>query len=134
MSNKFPKGFWKGLAIIFLVYTLLQLMMHHPFFGQLHINGIYKQVVRWVNIFIVYLIGALVLQQSEVKWMSAIWHLIHLVLIGYLFSIAGWEYLVSPIPYGLRASVAPIVEFLISPVLYLGSGVLYYSLSRQYSE
>jgi hypothetical protein len=46
-------------------------------------------------------------------------------MIGYLLLAAAYEYLIAPLPYGIRGSVAPIVEFLISPIIYMAMGLLY---------
>lgn len=81
--------------------------------------------MRWMAIGLVYLVGWAVIKNTGVPWLLAIWHFIHLSLVGYLFLIAAYEYAIAPIPYGIRASVAPIVEFLISPVLYFAAGLVY---------
>lgn len=74
---------------------------------------------------LVYLVGWLVIKNTGVAWLQAIWHFIHLSMVGYLILIAVYEFTIAPVPYGIRASVAPVVEFLISPVLYFGAGLVY---------
>lgn len=121
----FPKHFWMGLVFILLTYTFIQLM-YSPFFPTTIFGPIKtRQLFRWSTIGIVYVVGSVVLRWTAVRWLIQIWHLIHLSLITYLVLVAGWEYLISPVPYGIRSSVSPIIEFLISPILYLGSGLLY---------
>jgi hypothetical protein len=75
--------------------------------------------------------GAVVLRKTGEAWLKYVWHLIHLLLIFYLLLIAFVEYFILPVPYGIRASVAPVVEFLVSPLLYMGAGVVYVSIHRQ---
>jgi hypothetical protein len=62
--------------------------------------------------------------------MLFLWNLIHLALLIYLLLAAAYEWALAPLPYGIRGSVAPIIEFLISPVYYIGLGVLYLYLNR----
>lgn len=81
--------------------------------------------MRWMAIGLVYVVGWLVIKHTGVVWLLAIWHFIHLSLVGYLFLIAVYEYTIAPVPYGIRASVAPVIEFLISPVLYFAAGLVY---------
>jgi hypothetical protein len=69
--------------------------------------------------------GGFVLRKRGVYWLKAIWHLVHLSLIIYLGGVIAFEYLIAPVSYGVRASVAPIVEFLVSPVLYMCAGLVY---------
>lgn len=128
MKQNYPKGFWKGLLIILVAYTLVQLVTYMPDKPAFLGGGIGRQWMRWLTILIVYLTGVWVLHHMEPQWIAAIWHLIHAVLIGFLLLSAFIEFSWGPLPYAWRASVAPMVEFLISPVLYFGAGILYKSM------
>lgn len=127
----FPDNYWKGLIIILLAYTLVQLSFYLPLIQLPQFVKTNRQFLRWVTITIVYITGVLVLKRTNEDWLIFVWHLIHLVLIFYLLLIAFVEICITPVPYGIRASVAPIVEFLISPLLYLGAGVVYMSLQKK---
>jgi hypothetical protein len=127
MFNKlsFPRQFWKGLVFILLAYTVVQLISYQSFLRLPTIIQENKQLMRWMAIALVYSVGCLVLKANGVAWLLSIWHLIHLSLVGYLFLIGIYEYTIAPVPYGIRSSVAPVVEFLISPLLYFAAGLVY---------
>ncbi len=127
MFNKlsFPRQFWKGLVFILLAYTVVQLISYQSFLRLPTIIQENKQLMRWMAIALVYSVGCLVLKTNGVAWLLGIWHLIHLSLVEYLFLIGIYEYTIAPVPYGIRASVAPVVEFLISPLLYFAAGLVY---------
>jgi hypothetical protein len=129
MKNKsviiFPKNYWKGLALVLLAYSTIQLLLSRPDLEIPNYPGLFRQLFRWFTIALVYATGGFVLKQTGISWLKSIWHLVHLTLIAYLALVTAFEYLIAPVSYGVRASVAPIVEFLISPILYLGSGLVY---------
>jgi hypothetical protein len=127
MFNKlsFPKKYWKGLVFVLLAYTVVQLISYQSFFRLPAFIQQNKQLMRWMAIAIVYLVGCLVLKGTGVVWLLGLWHMIHLSLVGYLFFIGIYEYTIAPVPYGIRASVAPVVEFLISPLLYFAAGLVF---------
>jgi len=126
----FPQNFWKGFIVIVIAYTIVQLLFN-DLISYLHIPfKINRQFVRWLTIFFIYVIGTMVLKSTREAWMLALWHIIHLGLIGFLMFIALFEYLISPVSYGIRASVAPIIEFLISPVLYMSAGLIYKAILK----
>jgi hypothetical protein len=122
---KFPNNYWKGLVLILLAYSTIQLLLSRPDVEIPGFPGLFRQLFRWFTIALVYLTGGFVLHRTGITWLTGIWHLVHVTLIAYLGLVTCWEYLVAPVAYGIRASVAPIVEFLISPVLYLGAGLVY---------
>lgn len=128
-TNRFPKNYWRGLFIVLAVYTFVQLLFYHPLFTAPEFFKSFRQPLRWLTITIVYVTGVQVLKRTDEDWLKFVWHLIHLLLIFYLLSIAFVEYFIMPVPYGIRASVAPIVEFLISPLLYMGAGVVFFSIN-----
>jgi hypothetical protein len=125
-----PPDYWRGMLLMVLVYTLVQLLFYHPPFALPAWVQTYRQVFRWVTITIVYVTGIYVLKNSSEAWLLYLWNLVHLVVIGYLLLLAAYEYLIAPVPYGLRASVEPIVEFLVSPIIYIGMGILYAGIKK----
>jgi hypothetical protein len=125
-----PPDYWRGMLLMVLVYTLVQLLFYHPPFVLPAWVQTYRQVFRWVTITIVYVTGIYVLKNSSESWLLYLWNLVHVVVIGYLLVLAAYEYLIAPVPYGLRASVEPIVEFLVSPIIYIGMGILYAGIKK----
>jgi hypothetical protein len=124
----FPKNFWKGLLMIFLAYSTIHLLPYLQLFNFDYNFTAIRQPIRWLAITLVYLVGVRVLNSSNELWLLTFWHLVHISLITYLIVIAFIEYFIIAIPYGIRASVAPIVEFLISPVLYMCAGLIYHAV------
>ena len=122
---RFPKNYWSGLFFLILVYTGIQLLLSRPDLEIPGFPGLFRQLFRWFTIALVYATGGFVLRKTGVDWLKAIWHLVHLTLIIYLGGVTAFEYLIAPVSYGIRASVAPIIEFLISPVLYMCAGLVY---------
>ena len=129
-QQKLPKNYWTGLLILTLAYTLVQFLFYHPVIPVLRSLLQYKQAVRWFNIFFVYVIGIWVIRTMHVSWLLFIWNIVHVVMIGYLLLAAAYEYLIAPLPYGIRGSVAPIVEFLISPIIYMAMGLIYAGMNH----
>ena len=126
----FPRNYWKGFLIIILAYSIVKLLFN-DLLSILPLNyKINRQFTRWLTIFFIYVIGSKVLKTTNEAWMLAIWHFIHLVLISYLIIVAFFEYAIAPVSYGIRSSVAPIIEFLISPVLYMSAGLVYKTILK----
>lgn len=123
-----PRNYWIGLIIMILAYTIVQLSFNThiiPVPGWLLKH---RQFFRWLNILFVYGIGILVIQKMSPGWLLFSWNLVHVVLMGYLAVAAAYEYFIAPMPYGVRGSAAPIIEFLISPVFYVIMGLVYHTL------
>ena len=127
----FPRNYWKGFIVILIAYSIVQLLFFHPLFTVPSKLQEFRQLIRWLTITFIYLVGARVLRNTGEAWMVAIWHIIHIVMISFLLLVAAYEYGIGPVPYGVRSSVAPIIEFLISPVLYMGSGLIYTSIYKR---
>ncbi len=129
-----PPDYWRGMLIMVLVYTLVQLLFFHPPVQLPAWVHTYRQLIRWLTITIVYITGIYVLKNSKEAWLLYLWNLVHIVAIGYLAVLGVYEYLIAPVSYGLRASVEPIVEFLVSPIIYVGMGILYAGVHRNQTE
>ena len=110
-QNKLPKNYWTGLVILTLAYTLVQFLFYHPVIPVLKSLLQYKQVVRWFNIFFVYVVGIWVIRTMHIAWLLFIWNIVHVVMIGYLLLAAAYEYLIDPLHFGIRGSSATFVEF-----------------------
>jgi hypothetical protein len=124
-SGTYPRNYWKGFAALLLAYTLLQLVYYVP-------EAMMPEVVKkttfspiWLLLVVVYAAGGWILSKTGVGWMRALWHIVHISLIAFAMLVLAYGRLIGPVPYGIAASVRPILEFLISPVLYLAVGLLY---------
>ena len=126
-----PPDYWRGMLIMVLAYTLVQLLFYHPPVELPVWVQTYRQLIRWITITLVYVTGIFILRKGKEPWLLSLWNLVHIVVIAYLLLLAAYEYLIAPVPYGLRASVEPIVEFLVSPIIYIGMGILYVGVRRE---
>ncbi|MBU6158879.1 MAG: hypothetical protein KGP35_07605 [Bacteroidetes bacterium] len=129
-SQQLPKHFWSGFWIMILAYTLVRLFFYEPVVAMPQWVPSNRQLLRWINITFVYVVGIWVIRRMGIGWMLLLWNLVHIALLAYLLLAAVYEWGIAPLPYGIRGSVAPIIEFLISPVYYIGLGVLYLYLNR----
>ena len=87
-----PPDYWRGMLIMVLVYTLVQLLFFHPPFKLPDWVHTYRQVIRWLTITIVYVTGILILKNTKEAWLLYLWNLVHIVVIGYLAVLAAYEY------------------------------------------
>ena len=130
MQQRLPKHFWSGFWVMVIAYSLVRLFFYEPVVSMPKWVHEYRQLFRWINITFVYVVGIFVVGRMGVGWMSFLWNLVHIALLAYLMLSAFYEWAIAPLPYGIRGSVAPIIEFLISPVYYIGLGVLYLYLNK----
>lgn len=127
-TGSYPRHYWTGFIMLLLAYTALQFVYYLP-------AGLLPKMIRrsglsplWFLLVIVYVAGSVILRQTRVAWLNAIWHLVHITLITFSLAVLGYARLAGSVPIGVSAAVRPIMEFLISPILYLAMGLLYKSL------
>lgn len=118
------------MLILLLVYTAVQLLYFNPPVKLPVWVYRLKQPIRWTSITVVFVTGIFILRKVKESWMLFLWNLIHVVVIGYLLLLAAYEFLIAPVSYGLRASVEPIIEFLVSPIIYIGMGIMYMQIQK----
>lgn len=114
--------------MILLMYVLAQLLQALPAVLGLGDGVFLRQSARLLAVLWVYAVGSRVLRHTKARVILFCWHAVHLSLLLVLLVIALWEYLVGAVPFGIRASVAPVIEFLVSPMLYMAAGFLEASL------
>lgn len=128
---KLPKYFWFGFIVMLVAYTLIRMFFYDGVLPAPHWVKEKRQLVRWGNITLIYVIGILIVRKMGESWMLWAWNAVHLIVMFYLLLLAAYEYLVGELHYGLRASVAPIIEFLISPAYFVALGLLYAYAKRK---
>jgi hypothetical protein len=126
-SGRYPNGFWKGLLILLPVYTLLQLLYYLPEASLPRVIGRLTLSPVWMVLPLAYAVGWLLLRRWDAPWVVAVWHLVHIALVGFAMSVLFYGRFIGPAPRGIADSIQPIVGFLISPILYLGLGLLHRS-------
>ena len=122
------RGFWTGLIIILIIYTLVYLFFYEaPYFTD--IPRRIRHFIKFGILITVYLIGSYHLRLNNIRWMYIIWHFIHITGIGIITLFGFYDLLISTTPLFIRNFLNSINEFLISPVLFVGMGILHKKLS-----
>jgi hypothetical protein len=117
------RSFTWGLVQLFLVYTALYLFFFEaPYL--LDIPRKMRHLILMTSLLGVYGLGSYHLQFSKHAWMGSLWHLVHISGILILFFSGLFDWLIYPLNYPMRILLRQIHEFLISPVLYVGMGLL----------
>jgi hypothetical protein len=120
-----PRHFWLGFWVMLIAYTLIRMFFYDGVLPAPQWLKEQRQLVRWCNISLIYVVGILIIKKMKEPWMLWAWNAVHLLLIAYLLLAAVFEKSFGGLPYGIRASVAPIIEFLISPAYYVALALLY---------
>lgn len=118
------KQFWWGLITILLIYSAFYLIQADNNVLTHRIPYKAKVAGKVLVVLLVYFSGSFFLKNLPQKWLLNIWHIIHIVLITILFSLWTWHYLIQPLPLQIRRFGFSIHEFLISPLLYLATGII----------
>jgi hypothetical protein len=118
------KRFWFGLIAILFIYSVYYLLLaDNKQVGKM-IPLTFRYLIKIGIVFAVYFMGTYALGKLPQKWLLQIWHLIHISLISLLILLWAWHFGVSQLPLNLRRLGYSIHEFLISPLLYLATGLL----------
>lgn len=124
MTGEFStKRFWTGLVVILFIYSAYYLLLadnKHLF----QVPRMGRHFIKMLVVFAVYFSGTFFLGKLPQKWLLQVWHLTHITLITILICFWGWHFIVKYLPANLRSLGYSIHEFLISPLLYLATGLL----------
>lgn len=118
-----------GLIFIVVIYSIYYLVLVDNVF--LEIPRRTRHFGSFLTTIIVYFIGTFHLGKLSDTWMSSIWHFVHISGLCILTICGGYDWLVSEISLSLRSFVKSVQEVLISPVLYVGMGLINKSLNKQ---
>lgn len=119
------KRFWWGLLAILFIYSAFYLLLAENKAALVIPVGI-RHVLRMAVVFAVYFTGTFFLGKLPQKWLKQLWHIIHLTLISILILLWVWHFALAHLPLNLRRLGFSIHEFLISPLLYLVTGMMGY--------
>jgi hypothetical protein len=124
LKTQIPKRFWIGLFAILLIYSAYWVLLAENKQAALHIPKVLRYFLKMGVVFAVYFTGTYFLGQLPQKWLLQLWHIIHITLISILIGLWIWHFGVGLLPLNLVRLGYSIHEFLISPLLYLGTGLL----------
>jgi hypothetical protein len=121
--------YWIGFIVIVVIYSLYNLYLVDV--------GYYNEIPRRVRhigkfaaILTIYLTGTFALRKYTADWMMFIWHLIHIIIIVLLLLVGAYDWIFGEISAQLRNIANTLFEFLISPLIYIGVGILNTTFSR----
>ena len=118
-----PRSRWiGGLVIILIIYTLF-----YVYFVDNDVRWIprkIRHVIKFGSTIAVYFVGTAHLGQLKDKWMSHLWHLIHISLLGFITLVGLYDWTFGMVSQQIKDMTWTMQEFLISPVLYVGMGIL----------
>jgi hypothetical protein len=112
-----------GLIIIVIVYSLFYLLFADRAFTY-EIHRKVRHVIKFGTTILVYFVGTYHLGKLNDKWMSTVWHFIHISLLCIITSIGLYDWIFGMVGTKTKELAATFQEFLISPVLYVAMGIL----------
>lgn len=135
LKNFSTSRFWIGLFAILIIYSIYYLLLAENKQATIMIPYGIRHLLKMGVVFAVYFTGTFFLGQLPQKWLIQLWHLIHISLISLLILLWMWHFSISLLPLNLRRLGFSIHEFLISPLLYLATGLLgWVSLNSEVGE
>lgn len=120
--------FIAGLALIIIIYSCYHLFFENEYFNI--VPTIVIPLFRFTTTIAVYFIGTFHLGKLKDKWMSSLWHLVHISGLCIITSLGLFSWFILQIPLSLKEFALTIQEILISPVLYVAMGLLNKSLKK----
>jgi len=124
--------FISGLIFILIIYTT-----YYVFFlenSSLVIPSKIRHDIKFLATIAVYLVGTFHLGQLKDKWMSLIWHLVHISGLFIITFLGLFDWFITEISLNLRLFANSIQEILISPLLYLAMGLINTTFKKPQSQ
>lgn len=114
--------FISGLIFILIIYTTYYVYFLEN--SSLVIPSKLRHVIKFLATIAVYFVGTFHLGQLKDKWMSVIWHLVHISGLFIITFLGLFDWFITEISLNLRLFANSIQEILISPLLYLAMGLI----------
>jgi hypothetical protein len=114
--------FWIGLAAIALLYGLYYVFFLYGIAQGMSLHG--RHVIKFLFVAVVYVVGALCLKGFAAAWMLRIWRITYLVILLLLVVFGLFDWLVARTALELREIADNLLEFLVSPILYVAMRIL----------
>ena len=102
-----------GLAVILVIYTLFYLLFADRAFTY-DIPRKFRHVIKFGNTIVVYFVSTYHLGKLEDKWMSQVWHFIHVSLLCAITAIGLYDWAFGMVGTKTKELAATMQEFLIS--------------------
>jgi hypothetical protein len=121
LSNR--QIYWIGFIVIVIIYSLYNLYLVDVGYYQ-NIPRKLRHIGKFASIIIIYGTGTFALKRATAEWMMYIWHLIHIIIIALLLLLGIYDWSFGELSAQMRNVANTLFEFLISPVIYIGVGIL----------
>lgn len=118
-----------GLILIVIIYSAYYLYFVDNV--SLEISRRARHIGTFATTIIIYFVGTFHLGKLSDSWMSLLWHVVHISGLSILSLLGMYDWFISEINLPLRSFARSIQEILISPVLYVGMGLINTSLKKQ---
>ncbi len=112
-----------GLLCVILLYSLFYVLFADRAYTY-NIPRKIRHVIKFGTTVAVYLVGTWHLGQLKDKWMSTLWHFIHISLLCTITAIGAYDWIFGMVNLKTKEMAASMQEFLISPVLYFAMGLV----------
>jgi hypothetical protein len=122
LSNK-RLFFLIGLLAITLIYFLYNVFLVDVDYYR-SIPSKIRHINKFGSILLVYWVGIWTLKKYTILWMMQIWHGVYAVTVVALIFIGLYDWRFGMISIPVRNIASALHEFLISPILYVGMGIL----------
>jgi len=132
-NNKRLAWYWGGFIIIVIIYSLYNLYLVDVDYYQ-SIPRKVRHISKFLSILSIYGVGSLALKKYTTDWMMYIWHLLHIVIISILLLMGIYDWIFGELSNQFRNIANTLFEFLISPVIYVGIGILNNKFGRNNKE
>lgn len=98
--------------------------------GRLTLPKLTIHIIQFSTTLAVYFVGTFSLGQLKDKWMSILWHFVHVSGLFIITFLGLFDWFITEITIGLKQFAYSIQEVLISPALYFAMGLLNKSLKK----
>jgi hypothetical protein len=122
MKAKVTRAYWIGLAVIAVAYAVFYVYFRYSAFYTM--PGRQMRVVKFIFLALTFSAGWLGLRNGAAAWASRFWILVYGVLVLLLVVLGFYENYFARLPMELRIVLDDLVDFLISPALYVVLGIL----------
>lgn len=118
--------FWIGLVAIVALYCTYYLYFIYGLSREIPLRAMH--FMKFVFILAAYGLGVLGLRGRAAGWKMRVWHWVYLAGLCFLVGLGVYDWAVDRVVLSIRGVADTVLEFLVSPVLYVGLGLLARSL------
>jgi hypothetical protein len=122
MRARIKKAWWVGLIAISVFYAVYYVYFRYSAFYSMPARQM--RVVKFVFVALTFVAGWLGLRKGAVAWAARFWVMAFGSLVLLLVMLGLYENYFARLPVDLRIILDDLVEFLVSPALYVALGIL----------